>query len=171
MAGSVAVSPAAGGSLAASLAGDSLLAGEISPAGGSSLAGDFSLGGVVDADGASGAPSWCTCWGCSAPTQKQQLCINNEKKKSSHARQTAGVSHILTLGAALRAALRICCRVRQGRLWHDPACRGRFVLKDDQRDPGPLHPSLGQSPEKGTDSEEGGQAADQDEATKNASCA
>ena len=54
-----------------SLAGDSLLAGEISPTGGSSLAGDFSLGGVVDVDGTSGALSERACWGCSAPTQKQ----------------------------------------------------------------------------------------------------
>ena len=58
------------------------------------------------------------------------------------------VNHILTLGAALGAALRNGCRVRQGGLGHTPCCRGGFVLDDNHRDLGSLRRSLGQRPEK-----------------------
>ena len=54
----------------------------------------------------------------------------------------------LTLGAALGAALRNGCRVREGGLGHVLCRRGGFVLDDNHRDLGSLRRSLGQSPEK-----------------------
>ena len=61
MMGSAVAASATGGSLASSLAGELALVGEFSLAGERFLAGDSSLGGVVEADGTSGAasgPSW-----------------------------------------------------------------------------------------------------------------
>ena len=58
------------------------------------------------------------------------------------------VNHILTLGAALGAALGNSCRLRQGGLGHALCCRGGFILDDNHRGLGSLRRSLGQRPEK-----------------------
>ena len=74
------------------------------------------------------------------------------------------VNHILTLGAALGAALGNSCQVRQGGLGHTPCRRGGFVLDDNHRDIGSLCRSLGQRPEKEWGQSEANQI--QDKATK-----
>ena len=64
-----------------------------------------------------------------------------------HARKQE-VNYVLTWRAALGAALRNGCRVRQGGLGHVLCRRGGVVLDDNHRDLGSLRRSLGQSPEK-----------------------
>ena len=59
-----------------------------------SLAGELSLGGVVEADGMSGAASGRSWWGCSAPTQtnnqmsakKEHPCAPNSGKRTIYLR-------------------------------------------------------------------------------------
>ena len=54
----------------------------------------------------------------------------------------------LTLGAALGAALRSGCRVRQGGIGPTPCRHGGVILDDDHRGLRSLCRSLGQRPEK-----------------------
>ena len=70
------------------------------------------------------------------------------KEKHSNAPDNRRLNYELTLGAALGAALRGDCRVRQGDLGPTPYRQGGVVFDDDHRGLGPLRRSLGQRPEK-----------------------
>ena len=72
-----------------------------------------------------------------------------QRKRATTRTQKQKVNHMLTLGAALGAALRSDGRIRQGGLGRASCRRSGLVLDDHHLSLGPLRRPLGQSPEKG----------------------
>ena len=71
-----------------------------------------------------------------------------QRKRATTRTQKQKVNHMLTLGAALGAALRSDGRIRQGGLGRASCRRSGLVLDDHHLSLGPLRRPLGQSPEK-----------------------
>ena len=84
---------------------------------------------------------FCSC------TNKPVIRCQQRKRATTHT-QKQKVNHMLTLGAALGAALRSDGRIRQGGLGRASCRRSGLVLDDHHLSLGPLRRPLGQSPEK-----------------------